>query len=142
MQEVIVPLIKINKTRQNTTSQVDIEIIKSTDRITTNILAVSFIQSQPVSEQVLPRAIRAVVRADDEENLSDVFKYNFNFGEEMDRQREVKHRFILDQRASGKYKNQRVRLVLEEQIEGSSKWRIYDQHYYTLNISFTNDFDL
>ena len=142
LQEVIVPLIKINKTRQNTTSQVDIEIIKSTDRITTNILAVSFIQSQPVSEQVLPRAIRAVVRADDEENLSDVFKYNFNFGEEMDRQREVKHRFILDQRASGKYKNQRVRLVLEEQIEGSSKWRIYDQHYYTLNISFTNDFDL
>lgn len=141
LQEVVIPLIKITKTRQDTIAQVDIDIIKSTDRITTNILAVSFIQIDTVSEQVLPRIIRAVIRADDGEDLSDQFKYNFDIGEGSERQREVKHRFQLSSKASGKYKNQRVHLVLEEPVEGSTKWKQYKDYYYTLNISFTNDFD-
>ncbi len=141
LQEIIVPLIKITKTRQDTTTQVDIDIIKSTDRITTNILAVSFIQTETLSEQVLPRIIRAVLRAEDGEDLSDQFKYNFDIADGSERQREVKHRFQLSSKASGKYKNQRVQLVLEEPVEGSTKWKKYKDYFYTLNISFTNDFD-
>jgi uncharacterized protein (TIGR02687 family) len=141
LQEIVIPLVKITKTRQDTTTQVDIDIIKSTDRITTNILAVSFIQKDLVSEQVLPRSIRAVIRAEDGVELSDQFKYNFDIEEGSERQREVKHRFQLSSKASGKYKNQRVQLVLEEPVEGTSKWKQYQEYYYTLNISFTNDFD-
>lgn len=141
MQEIVIPLIKITKTRQDTTTQVDIDIIKSTDRITTNILAVSFIQTDLVSDQVLPRNIRAVIRAADGEDLSDQFRYNFDIEEGSERQREIKHRFQLSSKASGKYKNQRVQLVLEEPVEGTSKWKQYKEYYYTLNISFTNDFD-
>lgn len=141
LQEIVIPLVKITKTRQDTTTQVDIDIIKSTDRITTNILAVSFIQKEAVSEQVLPRSIRAFIRAEDGEELSDQFKYNFDIEEGSERQREVKHRFQLSSKASGKYKNQRVLLVLEEPVEGTSKWKQYQEYYYTLNISFTNDFD-
>lgn len=141
LQEIVIPLVKITKTRQDTTTQVDIDIIKSTDRITTNILAVSFIQKDTVSDQVLPRSIRAVIRAEDGEELSDQFKYNFDIEEGSERQREVKHRFQLSSKASGKYKNQRVQLVLEEPVEGTSKWKQYQEYYYTLNISFTNDFD-
>ena len=44
-------------------------------------------------------------------------------------------------KASGKYKNQRVKLVLEEPVEGTTKWKEYKDYFYTLNISFTNDFD-
>ena len=141
LQEIVVPLVRISKTRLDTTSQVDIDIIKTTDRITTNILAVSFIQTELVSEQILPRVIRAVVRAEDGEELSDPFKYNFDIEAGSERQREVKHRFLLHQKASGKYKNQRVQLVLEEPVENSTKWKAYKEFYYTLNISFTNDFD-
>ena len=141
LQEIVIPLIKISKTRQNTTSQVDIDIIKSTDRITTNILAVSFIQTNSASEQVLPRTIRAVIRAEDGEDLSDQFKYIFDIEEGSERQREVKHRFQLSSKASGKYKNQRVKLILEEPVDGTTKWKHYQDYYYTLNISFTNDFD-
>ncbi|MEC5167245.1 uncharacterized protein (TIGR02687 family) [Flavobacterium sp. PL11] len=141
LQEIVVPLIKITKTRQDTTSQVDVDIIKSTDRITTNILAVSFIQTNAMTEQVLPRILRAVIRAEDGEDLSDQFKYNFDIEEGSERQREVKHRFQLSSKASGKYKNQRVQLVLEEPVDGTSKWKQYKEYYYTLNISFTNDFD-
>ncbi len=141
LQEVVVPVVRVNKRRQTTTSQVDIDIIKSTDRITTNILAVSFIQSELVTEQVLPRKIRAMIVAADGEVLSDQFIYNFDITEGSERQREVKHRFQLSAKASGKYKNQRVKLVLEEPVDGTAKWRHYRDHLYTLNISFTSDFD-
>lgn len=141
LQEIVIPLIKVTKTRQDTTSHVDIDIIKSTDRITTNILAVSFIQTDIVTEQVLPRMIRASICAEDGELLSDQFKYLFDIAEGSERQREVKHRFQLSSKTSGKYKNQRVRLILEEPVEGTTKWKHYKDYSYALNISFTNDFD-
>lgn len=141
LQEIVVPLVKISMARKDTTTQVDIDIIKSTDRITTNILAVSFIQTDVVSEQVLPRTIRAVIRTEDGEDLSDQFRYNFDIEEGSERQREVKHMFQLSSKASGKYKNKRVQLVLEEPVDNSNKWKQYKEYYYTLNISFANDFD-
>ena len=141
LQEIVIPLVKVTKKRQDTTSAVDIDIIKSTDKITTNILAVSFLQSDLVTDQVLPRTIRASIQAEDGEVLSDIFKYNFDIDEGSERQREVKHRFQLMAKASGKYKNQRVKLVLEEPLEGTAKWKEYKDYFYTLNISFTNDFD-
>ena len=141
LQEIVVPVIKIVKTKKDTTTQVEIDIIKSTDRITTNILAVSFLQTESVNEQVLPRTIRAVLRAEDNEDISDQFKFNFDFEEGSERNREVKHRFLLNNKATGKYKNQRVKLVLEEPVEGTNKWKHYKDYFYTLNISFTNDFD-
>lgn len=141
LQEIIIPLLKVTKTRQDTTKQVDVDIIKSTDKITTNILAVSFLQTDLVSEKVLPRLIRSAIYADDGEMLSDQFNYNFDIAEGTERMREVKHRFQLSSKASGKYKNQRVKLLLEEPVEGTSKWKQYKEYQYTLNISFTNDFD-
>lgn len=142
LQEIVIPLLKITKQRQDTTSAVDIDIIKSTDRITTNIHAVSFIQSDLVSEQVLPRTIRAGIYAEDGTLLSDHFKFVFDIAEGSERQREVKHKFLLISKATGQYKNQRVKLLLEEPVEGTTKWKAYKDYFYTLNISFTNDFDM
>lgn len=141
LQEIIIPLLKVTKTRQDTTKQVDVDIIKSTDKITTNILAVSFLQTQLVSDKVLPRQIRSAIYAEDSEMISDLFTYNFDISEGTERLREVKHRFQLSSKATGIYKNQRVKLILEEPVEGTSKWKQYKEYYYTLNISFTNDFD-
>lgn len=141
MQEIIIPLLKVIKTRQDTTKKVEVDIIKSTDKITTNILAVSFLQTELVSEKILPRPIRSKIVAEDGEVLSDVFSYRFDLTEGIERMREVKHRFQLSSKASGRYKNQRVKLILEEPVEGSSQWTEYKSYYYTLNISFANDFD-
>lgn len=141
LQELVFPVIKIRRKKEDTTSLVEIDIIKSTDRITTNLLAVSFIQSTLVSDQVLPRAIRAGIYAEDGELLSDQFKYTFDMHKGLERQREVKHHFQISSRATNKYKNQRVRLRLEEPLEGSTKWKTYKEFLYTLNISFTNDFE-
>ena len=141
LQEIVIPVVNVTRKRQDTTSQVDVDIIKSTDRITTNILAVSFIQSDLVTQQVLPRELRAAIYAEDGELLSDQFKYLFDIDEGSERQREVKHRFQISSKASGKYKNQRVKLILDEPVANTTKWKHYKDYYYTLNISFTNDFD-
>lgn len=141
MQEVVIPLIKINKKKRDTTSQVEVDIIKSTDQITTNILPVSFIQNSKASDTILPRTLRAALYSKDGEILSDLFKYNFDSTEGLERQRELKHRFQLTANAGDKYKNQRVHLRIEEPVAGSSKWKLYKEYLYTLNISFMNDFD-
>ncbi len=141
LQEIIIPLVKVIKKRQDTTKQADVDIIKSTDKITTNILAVSFLQTELVSDKVLPRQIRSALYAADGEMLSDQFTYLFDITEGTERMREVKHRFHLSSKASGKYKNQRIKLLLEEPVEGTNKWKQYKEYYYTLNISFTSDFD-
>ncbi|SDS36240.1 BREX-1 system phosphatase PglZ type A [Christiangramia echinicola] len=141
-QEVIVPLLKTAvRKRTDTVSLVNIDIIKSTDRITTNILPVSFIQQDLVGEKILPRHIRAGIYAEDGELLSDQFTFQFDIEEGSERQREVKHQFHLSKKAGGKYKNQRVRLILEEPLEGTTKWKKYRDFYYTLNITFSSDFD-
>ena len=141
LQEIVIPLIKVNKKRKNTTSQVAIDIIKTTDRINTNILAVSFLQKDLVTDTILPRTIRAAIYAEDGERLSDTFNYTFDIAQGSERQREVKHIFQLMAKASGKYKNQRVALLIEEPVTKTNKWKEYSKHHYTLNISFTNDFD-
>ena len=141
LQEIVIPVVKVSKKRQDTTTKVEVDIIKSTDRITTNILVVAFIQTDLATDNTLPRSLRAAIYAEDGELLSDIFKYNFNIVEGSERLREVKHRFQLMSKASGKYKNQRVKLMLEEPVEGTTKWKQYKEYYYTLNISFTNDFD-
>jgi len=141
LQEIVTPLIKVTKKREDTNRQVEIDIIQSTDRITTNILTVSFLQQDLISEQVQPRTIRTGLYAADDELLSDQFKYTFDFAEGTERQREVKHAFHLGAKASGKYKNQRIKLVLEEPIAGTTKWKTYKEYNFSLNISFTSDFD-
>nr|MQY77659.1 BREX-1 system phosphatase PglZ type A [Bacteroidota bacterium] len=141
LQEIMVPLIKVIRKRSDTTKLVDVDIIKSTDKITTNILAVSFLQFELVTDKILPRKLRTAIYAQDGALLSDQFMYFFDSAQGSVRQREVKHRFQLGSLANSKYKNQRVKLVLEEPVEGSSKWKQYKEYLYTLNISFTSDFD-
>lgn len=141
LQEIVTPLVKVTRKREDTNKQVEIDIIQSTDRITTNILTVSFLQQDLISEQILPRTIRTALYAADGELLSDQFKYTFDFSEGTERQREVKHAFHLGAKASGKYKNQRIKLILEEPIEGTTKWKSYKEYHFSLNISFTSDFD-
>lgn len=141
LQEVVIPLLQISKKRKDTVSKVQVDIIKSTDKITTNILAVSFMQKEPVSEGIIPRKIRAFLQATDGATLSDIFEFNFDLDADNIRQREIKHRFQLSAEASAKYKNQSVKLVLQDAIEGTNRWDPYTDFSYTLNIAFTNDFD-
>lgn len=141
LQEVVVPLLKITKKKADTVSQVHIDVIRSQERITTNLVPISFLQQEPVGERVQPRQIRAMFEAADGTLLSDQFSYVFDSSETNDRLRELKHRFQLTQKAGSLYNNQRITLRLEEPIENTSQWKTYRTFSYLLTIAFTNDFD-
>ncbi|WP_053405041.1 BREX-1 system phosphatase PglZ type A [Persicobacter sp. CCB-QB2] len=140
LQEMVIPLIKISKKRSNTVKAVEIDIIRSVERITTGALAVSFMQSEPVSQNCLAQKIRAGIYSQDGVLLSDVFTYNFDSEAAMERQREQTHHFKLNYEASARYKNQQVALRLETPVEGTSKWTKYKEFFYTMNISIPTDF--
>lgn len=141
-QETIVPVITVTKKRENTVSKVDVDILnKSSNKITTNIQRVNFYQSEPVGDRVVGRTLKAQFKSENGEALSDVFNYTFNSDSKDAKNREVEYRFQLSSVASKEYKNQTVYLYLEEKVEGSNKWVIYQKFPYTINISFAKDFD-
>jgi hypothetical protein len=142
LQELITPVIKVKKKREDTIKQVDVDVLnKRNNKISTNIQRVSFYQLQPVEEQTLSRTLKIQFKSEDGESLSDVFTYTFDSDAESSKEREVMHQFQLSSKASDKYKNQEVFLVLEEQVEGSNKWCEYNKYPYEIRITFTNDFD-
>lgn len=141
LQEIITPLIKVKKTRQDTVSKVEIDIIQSRDKITTNILPVSFLQTEKVTENVLPRVLKVGIYSESGELLSDIFNYTFDGKEETVRQREVKNTFQISKKAKDEFKNKLVKLILKEPIEGTSKFKEYKSFNYKLSIGVTNDFD-
>lgn len=141
LQETIIPLLDITKGREDTVREVEIDIIQSHNRITTNSLPIEFVQQEPISEKVLPIEIRAFIQAKDGKILSDQFNFIFDFTGDEYRQRAKRFVFHMVSEAAGTYRNQMVDLVLQTPIENTSRWQEYKRFGYNLNISFTSDFD-
>lgn len=140
LQETIVPVMTVSYKSGQSTKQVDIDIIKNSDKISTMILPVSFVQTSPVTDTYLPRTIRAAIYAPDGEKLSDEFTFTFDFEAGSERKREVKHTFQISNLASNYY-GEWVKLKLEEPIEDSTKWKDYKEFSYQLVTSYTDGFD-
>lgn len=141
LQETLVPVLDISKGREETVRHVDIDIIQSHNRITTNSLPVEFIQKEPVSEKILPIEIKAFIQAKDGKILSDIFSFIFDFKGKEHQQRSKQFTFHMSSEAGHSYRNQTVDLVLQTPIPGTSRWRDLKKFSYQLNISFTTDFD-
>jgi len=140
LQEVVVPVLKISKQRKVVTRQVEIDIIKSQTRITTNEISISFDQKEPVSEYVLPRELKIGFYSPDGKLLSDEIKFFFNSVSLENRTREKKHKFIFKKEACN-YNNQQVVLRLDERIPDTQLYRDYKQDFYIMHISIMNEFD-
>lgn len=141
LQEVIIPLIKVNKKRASDTSFVDVDLIASSSAvITSGQMSVSFYQKEPVSGKLLPRQLQAGIYTKDNILLSDVHSLNFDLTAESAREREVRVRFVLSRKAD-EVNNQTIYLKLEEPISGTSHFKEYKVIPYQLRRSFTTDFD-
>ncbi|MDM8554795.1 BREX-1 system phosphatase PglZ type A [Desulfococcaceae bacterium HSG7] len=141
-QEVIIPVIKINKKRKSDISQVDVNILgSSTSQITTGQLSAAFYQTHPVTDKVRARTLRAGIYSKDDELLSDSHTLSFDFTSEHPREREIRVRFVLTSRADD-LNEQEVFLRLEELISGTSHYQEYQSARYLIRRSFTSDFDL
>ncbi len=143
LQEVVIPIISINKKRQSDTSLVDIDIIRGgSSIITSGQLAVTLYQKEAVSDKVQPRKVRVGIYTETGKLISDSHEILFDLIADNPREREMKLRFVLNQEADSA-NNQEVLLKLEEAVTGTNEnqYQEYDKLRYTIRRSFTSDFD-
>lgn len=141
LQEVVIPVISINKKRQSDVGKVEVELIGGGGKtITTGQLAVVLYQTVPVTDKRQPRRLRAGLYSLSGEAISDVQALNFDMMSSNPREREVAVRFILSRKAED-FNNKQVELRLEEPVDGTSHHTRYLAVRYTIRRSFTSEFD-
>jgi len=141
LQEVVVPVIKIHKKRTSDISKVGVDILSgSTSFITTGQFSVTFYQAQPVTDKVQSRSLRAGIYSKEGDLVSDIQNLKFEIASENPRERELKIRFVLSQKADD-LNEQEVYLRLEEQEPGTAYFKEYKSARYVIRRSFTSDFD-
>lgn len=142
LQEIVIPVILINKKRQSDVSQVEVEIIRGTNSIiSSGQLSVTFYQSSAVEEKIHPIKLRAGLYTRAGELISDEHNLVFDFESSNPRDRERSISLILS-KAANKANGQEVVLKLQEKIKDSDEYSEYKSITYTLRRSFTSDFDL
>jgi uncharacterized protein (TIGR02687 family) len=141
LQEVVIPVLKIKKRRESDVSQVNVDILRGASSvITSGQLSVTFYQTEPATDKVQPRRLRAGIYTQDGVLISDRHELLFDLPSENPREREMPVRFILTQMAD-EANEQEVLLRLEEQVEGTAHYREYETVRYILRRAFTSDFD-
>jgi uncharacterized protein (TIGR02687 family) len=141
LQEVVIPVISINKKRQSDIGRVEVELIGGGGKtITTGQLAVVLYQTEPVTDKRQPRRMRVGLYTLAGEAISDVQELTFDRTSSNPREREVAVRFILSHKADA-FNNRQIELRLEEPVEGTSHHTRYLAVRYTIRRSFTSEFD-
>ncbi|MGO2125006.1 BREX-1 system phosphatase PglZ type A [Psychrobacter sp.] len=141
LQEVVVPVISINKSRQSDTTAVEVDILRGANSlITTEELNVSMYQSSPVTEKTLPRVLRVGIYTEAGELISDSYEMTFDLRSENPREREQQVSLILTRKID-EVNGQEVILKLEERVGSTSHYKEYKTLRYTVRRSFTSDFD-
>jgi uncharacterized protein (TIGR02687 family) len=139
LQEMVVPLISVKKTRKDDVVDVDVSCIPIS-QITTNSVMLSFYQEEPISDKIKPLALKIAFYTKDNKLISNFNSYSFNSIDTHDRNREVKLKFDLKQNASD-YSGQNIKVVMKKLIEDSNEEPMYKEYEIKLQLSFINDFD-
>ena len=133
------PVLAINKKRKSDTRLVNVEVLPESDKITTGQLVVKLFQSEPVSEKVQNRRVRAGLYVG-ETLISNQPELVFDQESTDKRDRYQSAAMLLNQDANA-YNNRAVEFRLEERIPNTNQWRVYARAMYTLKRSFASDFD-
>lgn len=140
LQEVITPVIRVNKKRQSDTRLVAVDILSSASVITSGQLAVTLYQAEAVTDKLQGRRLRCGIYTETNQLISDRHDVLLDLTADNPREREMKLRFILTQ-AADQANNQQVILRLDELVSGTTHYQEYKSMRYTLRRSFTSDFD-
>ncbi len=141
LQEVVIPVLKINKKRQSDVTSVEVNIMSGASSvITSGQLGVTLYQVAAVTDKVRPRTLRAGIYTETGELISDSYNMTFDLTSDNPRDRECQVRFVLTSK-SDEANGQEVILKLEEKHVGTSHYKEYKSHRYLMRRSFTSDFD-
>jgi hypothetical protein len=108
--------------------------------ITSGQLAVTLYQSEPATDKVQPRLLRAGIYTEEGVLISDSHALVFDLASENPRERELQVRFMLTRKAD-EVNGKEVILKLEERHAGTSYYKEYKSLRYLMRRSFTSDFD-
>lgn len=140
LQEVIVPVLRINKARSDDTIRVEVDVLRMPSKITTGQISLALYQDRPVADKVLSRTLKIGVYAIDNTVLSETKVLTFDSTDTEPRQREKS--FILTlSRTADDYNNKEVEIRLEETLSGTSQTTVYKSHKVKLQKPFAGDFD-
>ncbi|MCW5600015.1 BREX-1 system phosphatase PglZ type A [Nitrosomonas sp.] len=141
LQEVVIPVLKINKKRQSDVTAVEVDILRGASSvITSGQLAVTMYQAGPVTDKIQPRVLRAGIYTEAGDLISDSHDLSFDLSSDNPRERELQVRFVLTRKAD-EVNGQEVILRLEEKHAGTSHYKEYKSLRYLIRRSFTSDFD-
>ena len=139
LQEIVVPVVTVNKKRKSDVRRVNVDLMPETDKITTGQLAVKLLQREPVADKIQPRQVRLGLYVGDT-LISDQPILSFDSPSEDQRQRYQSTTLYLTQDADD-FNNRPVELRLEEPIPNTTQWKSFSKGNYTIKRSFTTDFD-
>jgi len=141
LQEIIIPVVKINKKRESDVSLVEVVILQGANAIiTSGQIAVTFYQRQAATDKIQLRTLKAGIYSQQGDLISDSHELVFDSSSENLRDREVQVRFMLTKKADN-FNEQEVILRLDESIAETSHFREYKSCTYKVRRSFETDFD-
>jgi uncharacterized protein (TIGR02687 family) len=139
LQEIVVPVITVNKKRKSDIRPVNVDLMPETDKITTGQLAVKLLQREAVTDKIQARQVRLGLYVGDM-SISDQPVLTFDSASDDQRERYQSATLYLTQDAD-EFNNRPVELRLEEPIPNTTQWRSFSKGNYTIKRSFTTDFD-
>lgn len=139
LQEIVVPVISINKGRSDTVEPVNIDIHPESDKITTGQIVVKLYQQSAVTDQRTARKLRAGLYFG-EQLVSNEPELLFDAESAEGRDRFQRVRLLLSKDAD-LANDHSVEFRLSEPIGETGEWKKYKSVPYTLKRSFTTDFD-
>lgn len=140
LQEIIVPVIQINKKRESDTNNVEVSVLQGSRIISSNQIAVKFYQENTVNDKLQPRTLRIALYNKNNELISNIQEITFEYTSETPRDRETVIKIYLTKKAD-ESNGQEVKLKLEEKIQGTSQYKEYKSVTYQIQKTFTTDFD-
>ncbi|MEI7526886.1 MAG: BREX-1 system phosphatase PglZ type A, partial [Mariniphaga sp.] len=140
LQEIVLPVLEINKARIRDIAVVEIDISAPSYNITSNSFGVSFYQKQPVGEKMMPRDLRVGFYTSGGQLISDITNLKFDSRDNDAAAREQRKTFLFTSDAS-KLNGQDVFLILEENVEDTTHFKTYKTITFRMLIAFSSEFD-
>ncbi|MET4589816.1 BREX-1 system phosphatase PglZ type A [Arthrobacter sp. 754] len=139
LQEVVVPVLRVNKKKAGDVSLVDVEIMQEKDSITTNQVVVGLFQKEPVSDKVQARQLKVGLYFGDRLISNEVI-HDFDLTSLDKRERMASLQLVLSKDADDLMK-ENVELRLLAKAPKTTHWGVYASKTLKLSRSFTSDFD-
>lgn len=140
LQEVVIPVVHINKSRSDDTGRVSVEIIRMPAKLTTGHVAISIYQEKPVTPKLLPRVLKIGVYAAHGQVISEIKAITFDSRDEEARKRETAVMLVLSKEAD-EHNNSTVEIRLDETLPGTNQTVTYRTYPIKLQKPFATDFD-